>query len=239
MAHRFIIVATARSGSNYLCSLLSNNGVGRPREDFNAWLLRSAFAQAIAHGKSTEKFAAEIELKAKKPFGTKILWSFVEPMLTNSGQHHLGLDSLLHDIYPKAKYVFLSRRNKVDQAISRVRAEVTNEWVRRNTESVRSPKKTAQRITADAIHSMVLTILREELEWRRFFAQSKIKPLKIIYEDLCEDPEVMVGKIGRFILGRTFKVKTLSTPLLVQRDLESEALRLLYLKAVGAQALAR
>jgi trehalose 2-sulfotransferase len=235
MARCYVIAATARTGSNYLCSLLANNGVGRPREHFNAWLLRNAFARAIATGQSTESFAADARRDAPKPFGTKILSSFAEPMLLNSEGKHLDLSTLMNKLLPGAKYVFLSRRDKVDQAISRVRAEVTNEWYRRSDAemSVR-PKRRLKQITPDAIHGMLLTTRREELEWRRFFAASKIHPLKVIYEDLCADPKGELARVGRFILGRNFKVRTLDTPLLIQRDHQSEKLRAAYFAAVGA-----
>jgi trehalose 2-sulfotransferase len=232
MARCFIVAATARSGSNYLCSLLTNNRVGAPREHFNGWLLRSAFARAIASGQSTEKFAAEIRDQTKPPFATKILSSFIETMLANS-ERHLELHDLLAELYPKARYVFLSRRDKVEQAISRARAEATNEWFRRADQAVARRRKKVKPIKPDAIHTLLLTIQREELEWRRFFARSRVKPLEVVYEDLCTDPAATLARIGRFLVGPSFEVRTLATSLVVQRDAESNALRQAYLQSLG------
>jgi LPS sulfotransferase NodH len=87
-------------------------------------------------------------------------------------------------------YLFVHRRDKVAQAVSRMRAEQSGLWHRNADGSTREQLGTFARPRYDA--AQIRTHLQEteqhEAAWQAWFATSSITPRHLAYEDLAANP---------------------------------------------------
>jgi LPS sulfotransferase NodH len=191
----YLICATSRSGSNYLCELLSSLGwAGRPEEHF--WdppgtepePLAARWPRVLAAGTGENGV-----------FGVKLMWYQAErlerelPALV--GMPDESLPRVLARALAKPQYVYLTRRDRLRQAISFVRAMQTKQW--------RSMDPTAQgsRYDPGAITDGMRFFDREEALWEDFFVRNGLAPYRLFYEDLDADPAAAVGALLAY-LGR-------------------------------------
>ena len=87
------------------------------------------------------------------------------------------------------KWVRISRDNEVRQAISLVRAEQSNQW-NSNMSSINEPVYNEQEIVT-ALH----TISSANKSWDQYFAEHKIDPLHLTYEQLTREMDSTVRRI--------------------------------------------
>lgn len=237
MIKYFVVCTTPRSGSNFLYTLLDGNGLGPLPEAFASAHAHHPFSRALASGQSTEEYSATLKANAVNGYlGTKLFWGFgfTEAMLANS-RKHVAMAGLFRELFPRAKYIFLRRRDKVGQAISLVKALDSGEWWRRRTTV--GPVKEAKDITPRQVHDFVRLLMAEDMQWRIFFRGGGFRPLELYYEDLVEATEQTLNRVGRHIAGKGFHIKTLGSPLEVQRDQHSDRARDEYMKRLGTGRL--
>jgi LPS sulfotransferase NodH len=214
----FTIAFTMRSGSNALCDLLVRNGMGAPGEYFQKRL------PARTNRAWLEGFASLInQHEVNRIFGSKM-----------SHDHRAALDERLRasvpgyrcldDVLPGHRWVRLVRRDKVLQAISLCRAEVSNRWAMRGTDA-----RVSSFFEYDFFHilSRVMILQASELAWDIYFQEQKIDPLLVVYEDFFAD---LPGQAARLIehlggLPQEHPAIQLDQSLAMQRDEESYALR--------------
>jgi LPS sulfotransferase NodH len=96
-------------------------------------------------------------------------------------------------LFPDAKYISITRRNVLRQAISAAKAAQTMAW----TSHLEQQKQA--RFNYYAILKNVVITLREIEWWDKFFARHGIKPLRVIYEDLDKDYEETLRKVINFL----------------------------------------
>jgi LPS sulfotransferase NodH len=101
-------------------------------------------------------------------------------------------------LFPDAKYISITRRNVLRQALSAARAAQTMAWTSRLPDGGRA------RFRYGAVLKHIIHTLREIELWERFYCAHGIRPLRIVYEDLEEDyagtMERVVGFLG--VVGR-------------------------------------
>ena len=94
-------------------------------------------------------------------------------------------------------YVYLSRQDKVAQAVSLTKAEQTGLWHvhadGRERERIGTPRPVAY-------DSCLLAKQLEELRahdaaWQRWFESNRIEPLPVTYEALSEDPQAVLHSL--------------------------------------------
>jgi LPS sulfotransferase NodH len=99
--------------------------------------------------------------------------------------------------------VHLSRRNKVAQAVSRLKAEQTGLWHRAADGSERERTAPAQPAVYDGAHlaAFVAEAVADDAAWDPWFQSQQITPLRLSYEELSADPG---GALARILveLGR-------------------------------------
>lgn len=116
------------------------------------------------------------------------------------------------DIFQNPGYLYLTRDNKLDQAISLVKAEEQSFW---NTVSHAAPEREID-YDYDKIQKALHFILEQEHGWQAFFAATGIEPYRFTYEAFLADPLTICRDIGRH----------LGVPLDIERvDLSKEPLR--------------
>jgi LPS sulfotransferase NodH len=133
-------------------------------------------------------------------FGSKLMWSyfndFLELMRGIPRFGGMGDGSLLNAAFPDVHYVFVSRSDKVRQAVSLWRALQT--WVWRKGEGRGSDEPLPERravYSFDAIDHLLDQLRRHEDAWRGFFFRIGQQPLSLFYEDVAGDLEGTVGRV--------------------------------------------
>jgi len=96
-------------------------------------------------------------------------------------------------IFPNARYISITRRNVLRQAISAARAAQTMAWTSHLKEQGQP------RFNYYAILKHIVVSLREVEYWDAFYAAHNIRPLRIVYEDLADDYEATMKRVLTFL----------------------------------------
>jgi trehalose 2-sulfotransferase len=133
-------------------------------------------------------------------FGCKMMWGYFADFLElMRGIHRfagMGDGSLLSSAFPNLHYVFISRSDKVRQAVSLWRALQT--WVWRNATGAPAEEPLPDRravYSFDAIDHLLGQLRRHEDAWRGFFFRIGQQPLPLFYEEIAGDPDAAAGRV--------------------------------------------
>jgi LPS sulfotransferase NodH len=110
--------------------------------------------------------------------------------------------------------IWLRRRDKLRQAISRYRANRTDEWTRPNAAAPPRPPD----FDATEIWRQYDCLVAGEADWAREFRQLAACPRQVWYEEILADPKSAVAAICRLVGVKTPRLDLGSCPLAVQRD---------------------
>ena len=185
----YIICSCPRSGSTLLSEALLAMGAGRPEEYFNITIHTGRqIGQRQDFMKPTP--AAYIEAVKRDHtvngiFGIKTHYSQVA--------RFPEIFDKFDRIFPDAKYISITRRNLLRQAVSTVRATQTDSWA----EKLSSEKKPWFNFLGIIKHT-ILNANEVEL-WEQFYAKNNIKPLRVLYEDLDEDYVNTMKRVVSFL----------------------------------------
>ena len=122
-------------------------------------------------------------------FGAKVMWGYLDDFISNlrgiPGYQELPTPDLLSTIFPNLCYIWVTRRNKVRQAVSLWRAIQTWTWKQEETDGAHL---VAQELLFNfaAIDHLVQQIEAHEAEWQNYFATHDIQPFNVVYEELTE-----------------------------------------------------
>jgi LPS sulfotransferase NodH len=200
-----LICSLPRSGSNLLAdALASTNLCGMPLEYLN-----SEYELEFRDGwnlspKTSVLFYLEEALKRTTTqngiFGLKIHWHQFSNLLIRLFPGRTAHESIteLSYIFPDIRYIFLSRRDKVRQAVSYARALQTNIWWR--IDGVRDPQERCVEPHYDfeQIAMLLKKLNAYEASWEDFFSKIGVTPLRLIYEDLvpCDAAQSVLDFMG-------------------------------------------
>jgi len=241
----YVIASLPRTGSTMLCRLLEVTGrVGAPKEYLNPmqtrdwgtriarsafmrwfyWALRGRAVGLAGQGRWTQ---AELEawLEAIRErrtgadgwFGLKLHHHHFRQWFLDRGwepQRFLGAE----------RWVVITRRDKVAQAVSWARAMQTGRWSAEQQGWVRP-------VYSRALVERYLARIRDgEQGWASWMAERGIVPHRVVFEDLVHDPEGTVRDVLRFLGVRDAgSVEVPPPPTRAQLDPESEQWRLAFL----------
>jgi LPS sulfotransferase NodH len=184
----YLICATARSGSSLLCEALNDAQLaGRPWEyfyDVHEAMWRERWQ--IPPEAPFEDYLARVMDYAATPNGVwaaKVMMGYFKGLLGRlratarlSGRD-LPDSELLARAFPNLRYVWITRRDKVRQAVSLARAIQTQAWWA-EMEPVRDPS-----YDFAAIDRLLQLVVLHEAGWQSFFAAHAITPFVVVYED--------------------------------------------------------
>ena len=180
----YLVCSIPRSGSSLLCELLAGTGLaGAPAEFFHP----DKMAALQGHWGVDELGEYLRELMARKTspngvFGAKSHWGQYRPLFGESDPR---------TVFPGLHVVFITRRDRLRQAVSWVRALQTRKWATEDSPRVEHPEVFDQE---DITHKLV-RIDREEEEWESLFDRHGIAPLRVVYEDFVEAQEKTVRAV--------------------------------------------
>jgi LPS sulfotransferase NodH len=201
----YVVCAIPRSGSNLLTDgLHATRRAGRPKQFF---LRKSESDFATAHNLDLSAgFAAYVRdiitatATSNEVFGFKLMSWYLDDFLDrlrgtgafgNAGTTDL---ELLRNAFPRLKFVHVFRRHKLRQALSKARAHQTGLWKVQEGKTVqREPQ-----FDVELIEQCLKESEQQEKLWERFFQRIEIDPLRVEYENLCEDYEANIHRVLGF-----------------------------------------
>jgi trehalose 2-sulfotransferase len=220
----YLICGIARSGSNLLSDGLRDTGrAGRP----NQFFLPSAESQF----RTAHSFAAEVDFAdyvrgivektatSNEVFGFKLMGWYLDDFLARLRQTEAfgapgesDLAMLCH-AFPRLRFIQITRRDKLRQAISKARAAQTDLWkVQEGREAV-----TAPRFDRALIVRCLEETEWEEKIWSQFFARIGQEPYRVEYEGLCANHAAVIGGILNFLEIKLPRRKRISPPATVRQ----------------------
>jgi LPS sulfotransferase NodH len=113
----------------------------------------------------------------------------------------LSASQVMRRLFPLAGYVWLTRRNKMRQAISLYIASRTGEWWKIEG----ATPEESQRADAEpgfdpqTIFRIEKRLLANDSKWQAFFAEGNIAPLVVYYEDLAADFKGTIAGILKWL----------------------------------------
>jgi LPS sulfotransferase NodH len=132
-------------------------------------------------------------------FGAKLMWGYFNDFIAlMRGIHRfagMGDGSLLNAAFPELRYVFVSRSDKVRQAVSLWRALQTLVWSQDPDAGADPSGEQRSVYSFDAIDHLLHQLRRHEDAWRGFFFRIGQRPLSLFYEDIDGDLEGSVGRV--------------------------------------------
>ena len=141
----YIVASVQRSGTHLLCSILRSTGIaGSPEEYFlskpgETWEKRR-------DAPSRDVYVQHIlrqNTAANGVFGAVVMWSYFERMLQMLQEipayKNLNGAQLLAAVLSKPKYIWMRRRNHVEQAVSWAIASQTGIWAQTREEKLQPP----------------------------------------------------------------------------------------------------
>lgn len=203
----YLICATPRTGSHLLCDALAGTGLaGRPIE----FLMASYRKQRSAEwGTSTfEAYHQFVLAEGTTPngiFGGKIhSGQFDEFVRRATGKPFLCMEdrpAVVDTWFPQPRYVWLRRRDQVQQAVSWTRACQTRIWW--DTEvapaPMDAPRPEALRFDYHFIEEAMYSLAFWDGVWRTYFDATGISPLTVWYEELVADRSGTVARVLAYL----------------------------------------
>ena len=180
----YVVGSVPRSGSTLLCELLGRTGVaGTPDEFFSPYTvgeLKDDWGFA-----TLEEYVRELFARHSTPngvFGAKAHWAQWEATIGDADPFAL---------FPGLRFVYITRRDHLRQAVSWVRAQQTGKFHAQDP----SAAERAPEFDRDRIARMLARVEREEGLWESLFEQLQIEPRRVVYEDLVAAQEETVRAV--------------------------------------------
>jgi LPS sulfotransferase NodH len=205
------LCTTPRSGSSALGDALEQTGVaGRPTEYFNCRFWPELFARFGLAGRAGETEAVPAYLHALVPqtasangvFGVKAMLDedmapFFAGLRTLEGCAAHSEAELVRTVFPGVRFIYLTRRNKVRQAVSFWRAQQSGVWERYRGDAAREGARA--HFDFGALSRLVQEMSLREARWQELFDALGVAPYTVVYEDYVRAPEKAVRGILDFL----------------------------------------
>lgn len=217
----YMICATSRTGSTYLCELLTSTGLlGNPKEYFNR-------AGRRRHNDPAYPSGRRAQLDIVRTSGATSNGIYAVKVISPQIQRYKTHADPFHDL-PNLALVRVRRRDVLGQAISLARARQTGQFTASHLQ------REAPAYDARALRHALRSVEKQEAIWDQVIGRRGVQPLSIAYEDLLADPQAVVDWIASLV-GVALPVpldRSLVT-LSVQRDEQSADWRARFLAECG------
>lgn len=183
----YLVCTTHRTGSVLLCEALRDTQLAGAPDEY-LWNGGRYTYAARWDAAAPDDYLAHLFARttsANGVFGAKLMGDHLSEVATwlrgRPGLAGLSPAGLWPAAFPNVHYVWLTRRDKVRQAVSIHRAVQTQQWV----QTAGDAPPPAERPTYDfaAIDWWRRHIAAQEAEWRCFFERAGVAPLSLAYEE--------------------------------------------------------
>ena len=136
----------------------------------------------------------------------------------------------LNATFGETAFIFLSRKNKLEQAISCVKAMQTGLWhtAANGTEFERLAPPQPPYFDKEAIRAHIAEFEADEERWKDWFANEDIQPLRLSYDALADDPAATLIKVLKALGLEVPSANAIKTPLARMADDASKEWAALY-----------
>ena len=137
-------------------------------------------------------------------FGMRLMWESVAELSKRLESFYPVLPSdsaRFRSAFGSPRYLYLTREDKVAQAVSLLRAEQSGLWhvFADGTERERLKPEQAPVYDANELLKLESGLKEDNAAWRRWFAQQEIEPLCITYEALSTEPQAVLATVLSFL----------------------------------------
>jgi LPS sulfotransferase NodH len=199
--HRTVIVCTTpRSGSTLLCALLASSGTGgRPESWYRAEDRAEYEADwGVQSGDASAFLAAAIKAGSDDSgtFGIRLQASSLSPVLAELRGIFGALPDreLLQEALGPCTFIHIRREDDVAQAVSRLKAEVSQVWHMDGTETASQGEAVYD---AERLDQFRAEAAEGNTTWEAWFAANGIAPTRVVYEQFVADPP---GQVRTFLV---------------------------------------
>lgn len=187
----FMISCIARTGSTLLCDALINTGLaGAPMEFFNQGYMRDYYEMWGVN--NTRDYLLKLFHKKTTANG---IWGFK----ANYIQMSAFPSGVIQSLFPGLRYIYLSREDKLAQAISELKAEQTQQWHTGVQHTFPGYKPQELKYDYKHLKAIIEYFESEEKRWEIYFIENQIKPLRITYEELISCYDETIKKVLNFL----------------------------------------
>lgn len=209
----YIICAVQRSGTHLLASILRNTAVaGRPGEYF--FCTRRETWEGRWQSASRAAYIERVLRQGTTPngvFGFVAMWTYFERMIRMFREmpeyRHLDRSEVLAAVFDQPRYIWMRRRDRVQQAVSWAIAAQTKVWSQKPGEAAQAER--APQFDFEAIDQRYNHITADEQQWENYFRQNGIEPLVLFYEEVTASNRETAERVLEFLgvpLPRDFKI---------------------------------
>jgi trehalose 2-sulfotransferase len=200
-APTYLIAASPRTGSSWLCGLLSSLGTaGFPVEyareiDARVWREVYGLPSHVAYFWSLPGRSST----SNGVFGLKLMWAQLTPLAYDIRRYTTiraqTAGGALSEWMGEPHYFWLRRHDRLRQAVSFARAEQTDRWASPQRGNGKTPS-----YHREDIERALARISREDEGWLEYFRATDVPFTELWYEDLASDPggvlELITGTLG-------------------------------------------
>lgn len=205
----YMICTAPRSGSTLLCRMLEGTGsAGRPNSHFHqpsldGWMAAYDLNRA-QFTTDQDAAAAVVQAAVRKGRGGGKIFG-----LRMQGGSFEFFMARLKDLYPgettdverieaalgPTKFLYLHRKDKLAQAISRVKAEQTGLWHRNadGSEMERLAPPKPPEFDRSSIKAAIAAHTALDQAWEAWFTKEGLEPLRLDYDTLSADPSATLA----------------------------------------------
>lgn len=188
-----------RNGSTLLCKMLELTEVaGAPGEFFNVMDNQSLCDKYQVSSYEALKNAIWSRGTGHNGvFGMKhsmhrnryeTIYAELKQLRNIPADQEISAEELLGPFFPNCQHIYLTRRNKIRQAVSWWKAIQDNKWhMKTEDTNTTDPQFYDKRYNYDAIKHLLQEATLRECAIQAYFTKSKIKPLTLVYEDMIID----------------------------------------------------
>jgi trehalose 2-sulfotransferase len=109
------------------------------------------------------------------------------------------LPKLFAECFPGLRYIWLTRRDRIRQAISYYRARETKIWFVFGASEPEKREKTKPVYSYQEIDRILGWLALQDSLWTEFFIAAKVQPLTVIYEDLVSDYDGTLRMVLKYL----------------------------------------
>jgi LPS sulfotransferase NodH len=206
------ICSAPRVGSTLLCHLLALTGIaGKPEEFFleeNVEINKGRWGVTLF-----DDYLKAVTQKGSSPngvFGVKmapgVVFTYLEGQIRGVPKWNnddISIYEILNSIFPNLKLIWLTRRNKVRQAVSWWKAIQTDEWGQ--LKHVGSKPREKLEYVFESIDHLFNESAMLDASWQNHFESWNAQPLTIVYEDFIHDYKGTVNEVLSYLgIGDTY-----------------------------------
>lgn len=138
-------------------------------------------------------------------FGTKIMWgqleNFERSLRALPECRATPIPHLFSDKFPNLHYIYIYRRDKVQQAVSLWRAIQTWAWRQERASPTNTQARSAREpiFHYEAIDHLIHLLDTHDEAWQQYFEQFALHPCMVIYEELVEAYETILQGVLQYL----------------------------------------